>query len=353
MIPQPTDDQATMAPPHVSVIIPCLNEVRHIGDCIKSVFRQQKPEGGFEVIVADGMSNDGTRAIVTQLAAKHPMLRLIDNPGRIVSTGLNQAIRQARGQIIVRLDAHTEYASDYIQNCVQALDTAGADNVGGPWIAQGTRYISRAIAAAFQCPWVVGGARGHDLAFEGDVDTVYLGCWRKSAFEKFGYFDDELVRNQDDELSLRIIRLGGRIWQSPSIRSRYHPRGSLRGLFRQYAQYGYWKVRVIQKHRLPASCRHLVPAVLVLALIGLGTMALFSKVALALWLCVVGAYGLFNLAASVASAAEGGVALLPMLPAVVACYHFGYGYGFWHGLWDFIICRKGTRPSFCCLTRSS
>ena len=181
-------NRPAMTAPRISIIIPCLNEARHIEDCIGSVFRQQEPEGGFEVIVADGMSDDGTRAIVARLSAEHPTLRLIDNPGRIVSTGLNQAIRQARGQIIIRLDAHTLYASDYIKSCVQALESTGADNVGGPWVAQGTSYVSRAIAAAFQCRWVVGGARGHDPAFEGDVDTVYLGCWRKSAFEKYRLF---------------------------------------------------------------------------------------------------------------------------------------------------------------------
>ena len=348
-----THQTLTMTKPHISVIIPCLNEARHIGNCIDSVMRQQEPEGGFEVIVADGMSDDGTRGIVAQLADENPRLRLIDNLGRIVSTGLNQAIRMARGQIIIRLDAHTQYAPNYILSCVQTLEATGADNVGGPWVAIGAGYVSRAIAAAFQCSWVVGGARGHDPEFEGDVDTVYLGCWRRSAFEKFGYFDGELVRNQDDELSLRIVLKGGRIWQSRKIQSSYQPRKSLAALFKQYMQYGYWKVRVMQKHRLPASWRHLVPGMLLPALIILGVTGLFSKLALMLWLVVLSAYGLYNLAASIASAARGGAALLPMLPAVVACYHFGYGCGFWRGVWDFIICNKGARPSFSTLTRSS
>ncbi len=149
--------------------------------------------------MAEGHSDDGTQEKLADLSREDDRLRIIDNPGRIVSTGLNAAIKQARGEFIVRMDAHTEYAPDYLRNCVQTLVTTGADCVGGPWIAQGTDYTSRTIAAAFQCRWVVGAARGHDCAFEGPVDTVYLGCWRKSAFERFGYFDEELVRNQDDE----------------------------------------------------------------------------------------------------------------------------------------------------------
>jgi succinoglycan biosynthesis protein ExoA len=347
-----TTKRCRRAQPGVSVVIPCRNERNHIEACLRDILAQDSPHGGFEVLVSDGRSDDGTREMLAALARQDTRLRIVDNPGQIVSTGLNAAIKEARGEIIVRLDAHTRYAANYIQSCVQALETTGADNVGGPWVAHGSGYVSRAIAAAFQCPWVVGGARGHDPTFEGEVDTVYLGCWRKSAFEKFGYFDDEFVRNQDDELSLRIIRQGGRIWQSPSIRSCYQPRKSLAALLRQYGQYGYWKVRVIQKHRLPASWRHLAPAALLLALTSLGAMALFARPALMLWFFVFGAYGVFNLAASVVAAAQGGITLLPMLPVVIAAYHFGYGYGFWRGIWDFIICGKDARPSFACLTRA-
>src|SRR5262249_37522272 len=138
-------------------------------------------------------------------------------------------------------------------------EETGADKVGGPWVAEGKGYVGRAIAAAFQSPFAVGGARGHDPNYEGIVDLVYLGCWRRGVFDWFGLFDEELVRNQDDEFDLQLIRAGGTIWQSPRIRSWNQPRGSLRTLFLQYMQYGYWKVRVIQKHKIPASTRHLMP----------------------------------------------------------------------------------------------
>ena len=197
-------------------------------------------------------------------------------------------------------------------------------------------------------------------AARADTTRRSKGTWTPSIWaagerahlKSTGYFDDELVRNQDDELSLRIIRQGGRIWQSPNIRSCYQPRKSLVALLRQYTPYGYWKVRVIQKHRLPASWRHLIPAALLLALISLGALAMFSKWALLLWLCVFGAswcfichFGGFPCA--------GRRDPVPMLPFVVACYHFGYGYGFWRGVWDFILCRKAARRSFATLTRCS
>src|SRR5689334_5169766 len=150
------------------------------------------------------------------------------------------------------MDAHTQCAPDYLRECMIALRKTDADNVGGPWIAKGTGIVGRAIAAAFQSAFGIGGGRAHDPNYTGVVDTVYLGCWPRRVFDRFGLFDEELVRNQDDEFNLRITRGGGKIWQSRSIKSSYQPRGSLHLLFQQQLQYGYWKVRVIQKHKIPA-----------------------------------------------------------------------------------------------------
>ena len=207
------------------------------------------------------------------------------------------------------------------------------------------RLRAKAVAAAYHSPFSVGGARFHDVNYEGWVDTVTYGCWRRKAFEKFGYFDEELVRNQDDEHNLRIIRGGGKIYQSPKIRSWYRPRGSLTALFKQYMQYGYWKVRVIQKHKLPASWRHLVPGGFVFTLILLCLLTLFGLVLSlldattdhgllttdllrlpgGLLVGLLALYGLSAVCASVLTAAKSEWKLLPILPAVFACYHFGYG----------------------------
>jgi glycosyltransferase involved in cell wall biosynthesis len=337
--------------PSVSLIVPCRNEKDSIEPCIQSLLAQDLPEGSFEIIVVDALSNDGTREILTRLAAEHGCLHLVDDPGRSVPMGLNTAVRAARGRIIVRIDAHTQYAPDYVSQCLAVLQETGADNVGGPWVAQGTGYIGRAVAAAFQSPFAVGWARGHNQHYTGPVDTVYLGCWPCEVFDRIGFFDEALVRNEDDEFNLRLSRAGGLIWQSPRIKSWYHPRTSLRSLWRQYAQYGYWKVRVIQKHCSPASVRHLVPAAFVLTMLTLPIVALFWPWAWWIWGALGMLYIVGNLAASVDAARRSGLALFPVLPAVFACYHLGYGYGFLRGIWDFILLRRIPAGSMSTLTR--
>lgn len=340
------------APELVSVIVPCRNERRDIENSVRSILQQVLHGYRLEVLIADGCSDDGTREILDRMAAENPgRVHVVENPGRIVSTGLNAAIRAARGDYVVRMDAHTIYAPDYIARCLEVLESSGADNVGGPWVARGKGYWGVAIAAAFQSPFSAGGARGHDPSYEGPVDTVYLGCWKRTAFDRFGGFDEELVRNQDDEHNLRIHRGGGRVWQSPRIRSWYVPRGSLRALFRQYSQYGYWKVRVIQKHRLPASMRHVVPAG---AILGLGLMLLLGFFWSAVWfvaaVSVLG-YAAASILASVHCAFRSSLRYMPVLPFVFACFHWGYGLGFLRGVVDFVWLRRGAATSFTQLTR--
>src|ERR1051325_1065353 len=254
---------SSISHPLVSIVLPCRNEQGYIQGCLESVLLQDPHEGGFEIVVADGISTDGTREYLQQIAKQHPQIRVFDNPGRIVSTGLSAAIRAARGDIIVRMDAHTVYAQDYVRQCLAVMAETGADNVGGPMQTTAETYMERAIQAVFHSAVAVGGARSHQIDHEGFVDTVIYGCWKKSVFERVGYFDEELVRNQDDEHNLRLTRAGGKIYQSKRIRSWYHVRGSLRALFRQYMQYGYWKALVVRKHQAPASFRHLVPGALV------------------------------------------------------------------------------------------
>jgi succinoglycan biosynthesis protein ExoA len=339
--------------PTVSIVVPCRNEREQIENTLRAISAQEAPPGGFEVIVADGMSDDGTRDILRQLAIQDLRVRIIDNPGLIVSTGLNAAIRAARGAIIIRMDAHTEYAPNYIQQCVAVLQETGADNVGGAWIARGKGWISRAVAAAAQSPFSIGDPCGHNSDYEGIWDTVYLGCWPRQVFERIGLFDEELVRNQDDEFNLRLTRAGGKVWQSPRIRSWYRPRESLGALLRQYKQYGYWKVRVIQKHKLPASMRHLVPGCFVFSLLALPVASFWWPIVIWSWLGLLGIYFGCNALASFRTAIRHGWELLLLLPVVFACYHLGYGYGFLRGICDFVILQRGPADTYNKLTRSS
>lgn len=335
----------------VSIVLPCRNEVEHIEACLESVLAQQAPEGGFEIIVADGMSTDGTRERLDALARAHPQLRVLNNPGRIVSTGLNAAIRAAHGEYIIRMDAHTTYAPDYIRSCLEVMQETGADNVGGPVLTVAHTPMQKTIQAVYHSAFAVGGARSHNPNYEGPVDTVLYGCWKKEIFERVGYFDEDLVRNQDDEHNFRLTRSGGKLYQSRRIRSWYHVRGSLNALFHQYMQYGFWKVLVIRKHGSPASLRHLVPGGF-LALLGLLLVAGF--IWQPAWWAGLGLFALYAgvvLLVSLVTAAHAGWKLFPMLPLAFGCFHFGYGYGFLRGLLDLVILQNAPHAAFVRLTR--
>ncbi|HYD60708.1 MAG TPA: glycosyltransferase family 2 protein [Noviherbaspirillum sp.] len=335
----------------VTVISPCRNEAAHIDQFLQSVTEQDCPNFELEVIVADGMSDDGTIGKLALWCANHPRIKVIHNPQRIVSTGLNLAIAAASGEIIVRMDIHTSYARDYVRRCVETLRATGAECVGGPWVAEGMTPRQRAIAAAFQSRFGSGGAASRRREYSGPVDTVYLGAWRKADLERLGGFDEDLVRNQDDELCLRIRRAGGTVWQSAAIRSVYTPRASLAALARQFHQYGYWKALVLKKHRIPASLRHIAPfcfiaglAVLLLAAPWIPEAGLLLAVTAALYLVA---------ALSCAFSARASLARPPIILTAVALFsmHFGYGTGFGRGLVDFILFSRHPNSAMKVLTR--
>jgi hypothetical protein len=251
------------------------------------------------------------------------------------------------------MDVHTDYAPDYIAQCLAVHAETGADNVGGPWRAvpdAGAGPMQQAVAAAFQSRWVAGGALSRRLHYDGWADTVYLGSWPRTTFERFGGFDEDLVRNQDDEHNLRIVRGGGRVWQSSRIRSAYRPRATLAQVFRQYLQYGYWKPFVMKKHRQPASIRHVAPGVFVAMLAVLGLLALTGiGWPLVLLLAV---YGAAVLAMTLAVAARQDLrwTVAWRVPAVIFAYHIGYGAGSLAGWWDVLRGVAG-RERFKRLTR--
>lgn len=343
------------------MVVACRNEERHIEACVRSLLAQQEPQGGFEVIVADGMSQDGTRQILERLVSADSRLTVVDNPQRITSAGANAGITNARGRYIAFMSAHAHYPPDYLVRCMELAERMHADNVGGAAIAEAHGYVQRAIAAAHHSPFSVGGASWHSLEYEGRAGTVFGGFYRRDVFERIGMFDEEMVRNQDDELNFRLELAGGLIWQSPAIRSWYTPRSTLGALFRQYNQYGYWKVRVMQKHGRTPARRHYVPALFVLGLAvpavvaivaGLASLAVRSAALsmVALTAAVLLGVGLVSylavlVVASAVTAARYGWDLLPVLPAAFVCYHVSYGIGFLQGLIDFGLRRRKAPPA--------
>ena len=295
---------------------------------LDSLAGQVLPGACLEAVIADGLSDDGTRAIVERYATRFSWIRMVDNPGRIAATGLNLALRESTGEIVLRMDAHTEYAPDYVSECLAVLRETGARNVGGPARTKAGGYWQTSIALASHSFFFSGGARFRDVKFEGCVDTVPYGCWKRETLLALGGFDETLERNQDDELNFRIIEAGGKIWQSPRIRSWYFPRRSLRALANQYYRYGLWKAVVIRKHGRPAEWRQIVPmSVLALFLAVLSAAYFLPSLRIAA-ICGISSYGLTSVAASAAALRNRGqVRFLPALPLIFATVHLSYAIG--------------------------
>jgi succinoglycan biosynthesis protein ExoA len=327
----------TTSIPFVTVVMPIRNEASHIEQTLDAVLAQDYPQDRMEIIIADGMSSDLTKQIIQQKIEISPnqSIRLIDNPGEIVPTGLNAAIRQAKGEIIVRVDGHTVISSDYVRNCVNELERTGADNVGGRMSALGEGIFGQAVALATSTPFGIGDARFHYSEQEEWVDTVYMGAWRKDVFERIGLFDEELVRDQDDEFNCRLLKHGGRILLSPLIMSEYATRSNPTALWRQYFQYGLWKVRVLQKHPRQMRLRQFIPLVFVFVLLFSLILSLFFRLGIYMLIVIVGGYLFANLFATLITARRCSWKVGLRLPLVYATLHLSYGFGFLVGLLRF------------------
>jgi succinoglycan biosynthesis protein ExoA len=322
--------------PFVTVLMPVRNEASFMARSLGAVLAQDYPADRMEALVIDGMSTDGTRGIVESFSRQDRRVRLLDNPGKIAPAALNVGLRQAHGEVIVRVDGHCEIATDYVRLCVGHLREQGVDGVGGPIETVGETPAAQAIALSMSTRFGVGGSAFRTGVRKATfVDTIAFPAYTRAAVERAGYFDEELVRNQDDEYNFRLRKLGGRLLLSPDIRSRYYSRCSLAGLWRQYWEYGYWKVRVMQRHPRQMSLRQFVPAVFVAAL--LFTLVLSPLTAVARWALgvIFCTYLLANLAASIHTARRGGGRLLLYLPAAFAVLHVSYGLGFLLGLIKF------------------
>jgi succinoglycan biosynthesis protein ExoA len=320
--------------PFVSIIMPLRNEAAFLSRSLGSVLAQDYPHARLEVLVADGMSTDETRGEIGRLAANSDIaVTVVENARRIVSTGLNALLRRARGEIVIRVDGHCEIASDYVSFCVRHLERGEAEGVGGALETVGETPVARVIARAMSSGFGVGGSPFRTRkGWTGLVDTVAFPAYTHAAIEVAGPYDEELVRNQDDEYNYRLRSRGARILVASDVKARYYSRSSLRSLFRQYFQYGLWKVRVLQKHPRQMRPRQFVPPAFVACVLVGALAAPMAAWARFGFIGVVGAYTLANLAASAWTGRAGPFPEVFLLPFVFAMLHFSYGVGFLTGL---------------------
>ena len=320
--------------PFVTIVMPIRNEADFIERTISSILENNYPVDRMEILVADGCSDDGTQDIVRRMGEIDSRIKLLENKGRIVSTGLNLALKQSHGDIFIRIDGHCEIPRDFIKKSIACLNEhPEAWVVGGYWKTVSRGYIGKVIAAATQTRFGVGNARHRLGDYDGWVDTVPYGAHHRWILEKVGYFDEELVRNQDDEFNMRIILAGGKIWLSKDISSKYYSRGCLYKLWKQYFQYGFWRIRTMQKHKRPAKLRQVIPLLFVLSLILLAVLSFVSKWFAYLLVFEAGLYLLGLAAGAVSVGLVSGLKYAVVSPMIFAILHFGYGLG---GIWGFI-----------------
>jgi len=320
--------------PFVTIIMPIRNEADFIERAIRSVLDNDYPAERMEILIVDGMSDDGTREIVTRLSKADNRIMMLDNPKRIAPVAMNIGLKPARGNLFIRIDGHVEIPGDFIAKSIRCLHEHPEAWVAGGYInTVADSYTGQAIASAMRSPIGVGNSRFRLGDYEGWVDTLAFGIHHRWIIDKIGYFDEELVRNQDDEFNLRIILAGGKIWMSKAIQSTYFSRGSLFKLWKQYFQYGFWRIRTFQKHKRPASIRQLVPLLLVLSLLLSGLAGFLWK---PLWILLAIEAALYMLGLVIGTLDVGYKSswrYAPLSPVVFAILHFAYGLG---SLWGVI-----------------
>lgn len=333
------------AVPQVTIVVPCRNEERYLVECLDSILACDYPADRLEVLVVDGMSDDGTRAMLGEYAARHPIVRMIDNPRRITPVALNLAIRAARGDVIVRMDAHVVYPRNYVSRLVAALDEFGADNVGAvlKTLPANQTAMGKAIAIGMSHPFGVGTSYfriGTDQPRW--VDTIAFFCIRRATFDRVGMFDEELIRHQDGEFNARLIKAGGRILLIPDVVSYYYARATLRQVGRMFYQYGYFKPLVAKKLGRFMTVRQLIPPGFVLGLLATGLAALLWKPAFLLFALVAGSYAAVVLGSAVQTALKEGPAVGLALAAVLPVIHVSYGTGFWRRVIELLLPARRT-----------
>ena len=334
----------------IDIVIPCLNEEKYIDACLKSILAQDYPKELIQTFVVDGMSEDGTRAIIKAWEIKSEgRIKLIDNPQRHTPIALNLGILAGKAEVLTILGAHAKLHPDFCSRNVSALlENKQVACTGGLINNIHENTSAKVISKAMSSPFGVGNARFRTGGKADYVDTVAFGAYRRSVLDEIGYFDEALVRNQDDELNFRVTKAGYLIWFDPEIQSDYFVRASFSKLFKQYRQYGYWKVFVNKKHKQITSVRQLIPFFFVLYC-ALGLLSCFNQLTFSAWLSGLAIY-----------AAGAFIAAIPksenlkewlQIAFVFLILHFSYGLGYAEGILEFILLGRQAKSSQIKLTR--
>jgi glycosyltransferase involved in cell wall biosynthesis len=322
--------------PFISVIIPCLNEEELISKCIDSILANDYAYDNLEILIIDGMSKDKTRKLVKEYMNKHYFIRLLDNPKKKVPNALNIGIKNARGDIIIRMDAHTQYEKEYISKCIIYLQKNNVDNVGGICItvASNNTLIAQAIVLVLSHPFGVGNSYFRIGTKEPKyVDAVPFGCYKREVFNKIGLFNENLIRNQDIEFNLRLKRAGGKILLVPDIISYYHARSTLISFANNNFLNGFWVIYGIKFSKLPFSIRHLVPLFFILSLISTSLLSIFYHPFLYVFASILGLYSVINIFFSLKLSLIHGIRYFSTIVSAFSTLHFSYGFG---SLWGSI-----------------
>lgn len=325
-----------MEPREISLIIPCRNEKNYIAGCLDSIIANDYPKERLDVMVVDGMSDDGTRSIIEEYISRFPFIRLLNNPKRIIPTAMNTGIRNARGSIIMKIDAHSSYERDYISKCVKYLLEYGADNVGGivKMLPRKDTVVGKSIVLALTSPFGAGNAYFRTGAKEPRwADTAFPGCYRKDVFDRVGLYDENIARSEDVAINSKLRRADGKILLVPDIISNYYTRSTFREFIWHNFDNGFWITYPIKYHRWLFSWRHLVPMAFVSSLIVSLLLTIFFPLILWIFILILGAYFLLSIYFSTQLALKGkNMKYLGYLPLVFGALHIVYGLGSIYGV---------------------
>lgn len=317
--------------PFVSIIIPTLNEEKHISSCLDSLLASSYPIERLEILVIDGESNDKTRELVLQKIKTNPLIRLLSNPHKTTPYALNIGIKAAKGEIIMRIDAHTTYQKDYITRCVENLNTYNADNAGGiiKTMPGAERFAAFAIALTLSHPFGVGNSPFRTpQQSQREADTVPFGCFKREVFEKVGLFNENLARSQDMEFNIRLKRAGGKIVLDPSIVSYYYAPSTIIHFIRHTFSDGVWATYPTKFTKQFLKLRHYIPLFFMASLLGALILTFISARFALLFAIILVPYFLLNLAAACHVALrEKDARYILIMPLFFTLFHLCYGAG--------------------------